>query len=76
MRDKISRLEALLNQLTLRLNAAEDQNATLKNRLRVLDAAVDKLRGVEAEAKDLRDWKKDVAAKLKKIAVKIERELR
>ena len=76
MREKISQLEILLEQLTIRLKSAEDQNATLKNRLRVLESAVERLRDTEAEARTLRDWKKEVTAQLKKIASKIEKEIR
>ncbi len=76
MKEKIAQLEVLLDQLTLRLKNAEESNSTLKNRVRVLEATAERLRDIEADAKALRDWKKDTTAQLKRIASKIEKEIK
>ena len=76
MSEKTGQLEALVNQIALRLKNAEEQNFTLKNRLRVLESQVERLRDSEAEAKNLRDWKRDTTAVLKRLSAKIEKEIR
>ena len=72
----MGQLEALAAQISLRLKNTEEQNYTLKNRLRVLETQLERLRGVEAETKALRDWKRDTTAVLKRLAAKIEKEIR
>ena len=76
MNEKIAQLEALAGQISLRLKHAEEQNYTLKNRLRVLESQVGRLRDIEAEAKTLRDWKRDTTGVLKRLAAKIEKEIK
>lgn len=76
MKDKIAQLEMLVNQITQRLKTAEDQNDTLKNRVRTLESAVERLRDIETEVRALRDWKKDTIAQLKRAAAKLEKELK
>lgn len=75
MQEKIKELELLITQLLARQQQTESQNAALKNRIRVLESTSDKLKSADAEARALREWKKNTQTVLKRVAGKIEKEL-
>lgn len=75
MQEKLKQLELLITQLLARQQETEGQNAALKNRIRQLEDAADKLKAAEAEARVLRDWKKNAQTVLKRVAAKIDKEL-
>lgn len=75
MQEKLKQLELLITQLLARQQETEGQNAALKNRIRQLEDAADKLKAAEAEARALRDWKKNAQTVLKRVAAKIDKEL-
>ncbi|MCL2888330.1 MAG: hypothetical protein FWF35_03375 [Elusimicrobia bacterium] len=76
MEDKITQLQALVQQATQRLQSLEAENFTLKNRLRAVESQIERLRGVDEEVRMLRDWKRETLASLKKLHSRIEKELR
>ncbi|MGB2578520.1 DNA-binding FrmR family transcriptional regulator [Elusimicrobium simillimum] len=76
MQEKIKQLELLVSQATARLTGLEEENSTLKNRLRTVDGQINRLREIEDEARELRDWKKNTLAQLKKLQSKVEKELK
>lgn len=75
MQEKLKQLEILVSQLLARQQETEGQNAALKNRIRQLEDAADKLKISEAETKALREWKKNAQTVLKRLAAKIDKEL-
>lgn len=75
MQEKLKQLELLVTQLLARQQETEGQNAALKARVRQLEDAAAKLKGTESEMRDLRDWKKNAQAVLKRLSSKIDKEL-
>lgn len=75
MQEKLKQLELLITQLLARQQETEGQNAALKNRVRQLEDAADRLKEAEAETRALRDWKKNAQTVLKRVAAKIDKEL-
>ncbi|WP_428897213.1 hypothetical protein Dip518_001000 [Parelusimicrobium proximum] len=73
---RLKELEILVSQVTARLESAESQNSTLRNRVRTLEAQIDRLRQSEEELRDLREWKKATTAEIKKVLNKVEKELK
>ena len=75
MQEKLKQLELLVSQLMARQKEVQGENATLKQRLRVLEDSVSKLKSAEAEMRSLRDWKKNTQMVLRRLSVKIDKEL-
>lgn len=75
MQEKLKQLELLVTQLLARQQETEGRNAALNARVRQLEDAVTKLKGTEGEARELRDWKKNAQTVLKRLSVKIDKEL-
>lgn len=75
MQEKLKQLELLISQLLARQKEVQAENATLKNRLRVVEDQVDKLKGSDAEMRALKDWKKNTQAALKRLAAKVDKEI-
>ena len=75
MQEKLKQLELLISQLLARQKEVQAENATLKNRLRVVEDQVDKLKGSDAEMRALKDWKKNAQAALKRLAAKVDKEI-
>lgn len=75
MQEKLKQLELLVSQLMARQKEVQGENATLKQRLRMLEDSVSKLKSAEAEMRVLRDWKKNTQMVLRRLSVKIDKEL-
>lgn len=75
MQDKLKQLELLVSQLLARQKETDAENAALKQRVRALEETALKLKPAEAEAKELREWKKGVLLTLKRLESKIDKEL-
>lgn len=75
MQEKLKQLELLISQLLARQKEVQAENVTLKNRLRVVEDQVDKLKGSDAEMRALKDWKKNTQAALKRLAAKVDKEI-
>ena len=75
MQEKLKQLELLVSQLMARQKEVQGENAALKQRLRVLEDSVSKLKSAEAEMRALRDWKKNAQTVLRRVSVRIDKEL-
>lgn len=75
MQENLKQLELLVSQLLARQKEMQSENAALKQRLRQLEEHVDKLKNAEAEMRSLRDWKKNAQIALRRLAVRVDKEL-
>ena len=75
MQEKLKQLELLISQLLANQKEVQVQNTALKNRLRVLEEQVEKLKSAEAEMRTLKEWKKNTQSVLKRLAAKVEKEI-
>ncbi len=75
MQENLKQLELLVSQLLARQKEMQGENAALKQRLRQLEEHVDKLKNAEAEMRSLRDWKKNAQIALRRLAVRVDKEL-
>lgn len=75
MQEKLKQLELLISQLLARQNEVQAENTTLKNRLRIVEDQVEKLKGTDTEVRALKEWKKNAQTVLKRLAVKIDKEI-
>ena len=75
MQDKIQQLEILITQLVSRQKELAGENASLKNKLRVLEAQTYKLKEVEQKLKEVSDWKKNAQIVLRRVAARLDKEI-
>ena len=75
MQEKLKQLELLVSQLLARQKDVQGENTVLKQRLRILEDNVDRLKNTEAELRALREWKKNAQTVLRRLSVKIDKEL-
>ena len=75
MQEKLKELELLASQLLARQKDAQAQNAALKQRLRILEESVEKLKKTESELRSLKEWKKNTQAVLRRLAARVDKEL-
>ena len=75
MQEKLKQLELLVTQLLARQKETAAQNHALKQRLRILEGQVDKLKSVESELKAVREWKKNAQTVLKRLAGRLDKEI-
>lgn len=75
MQEKLKQLELLVSQLLARQKEVQAENITLKNRLRVLEDQVEKLKNTDGEVRALKEWKKNAQTVLKRLVVKVEKEI-
>ncbi len=75
MQDKLKQLELLITQTLTRQKELAGENATLKNRLRILEEDRLELKEVQQELRELKEWKKNAQSVLHKVSAKIDKEL-
>ncbi len=75
MQDKLKQLELLITQTLARQKELTSENATLKNRLRVLEEDRLELKEVQQELRELKEWKKNAQSVLRKVTTRIDKEL-
>ena len=75
MQDKLKQLELLITQTLTRQKELAGENATLKNRLRVLEEDRLELKEMQQEVRELKEWKKNAQSVLRKVSAKIDKEL-
>ena len=75
MQEKLKQLELLVSQLMARQKDVQSENAALKQRLRILEDNLAKLKSTEVEMRSLRDWKKNTQVVLRRLSAKIDKEL-
>ena len=75
MQEKLKQLELLVSQLLARQKNVQAENATLKNRVRVLEEQVEKWKSVDGEVRALKEWKKNTQTVLRRLAAKVDKEI-
>jgi len=75
MQDKLKQLELLVTQTLTRQKELAGENATLKNRLRILEEDRLELKEVQQELRELKEWKKNAQSVLRKVSARIDKEL-
>ena len=75
MQEKLKQLELLVSQVVARRQETQAQNAALRQKVRQLEETLDKLRAAEADAKALREWKRATQQTLKRLLVKVDKEI-
>lgn len=75
MQEKLKQLELLVSQVAARQQQTQAQNTALHQKVRQLEENLDKLRTVETEVKTLREWKRTTQQTLKRLLVKVDKEI-
>ncbi len=75
MQEKLKQLELLVSQVAARQQQTQAQNTALHQKVRQLEDNLDKLRTVETEVKTLREWKRTAQQTLKRLLVKVDKEI-
>ena len=75
MQEKLKQLELLITQTLARQKELAGENASLKNRLRNLEQSNLELKDLQAELRDLKEWKKNTQSVLRRLAVRVDKEL-
>lgn len=75
MQEKLKQLELLVSQVAARQQQTQAQNTALHQKVRQLEENLDKLRMVETEVKTLREWKRTTQQMLKRLLVKVDKEI-
>lgn len=75
MQEKLKQLELLVSQVAARQQQTQAQNMALHQKVRQLEENLDKLRTVETEVKTLREWKRTTQQTLKRLLVKVDKEI-
>lgn len=75
MQEKLKQLELLVSQVAARQQQTQAQNTALHQKVRQLEESLDTLRTVETEVKTLREWKRTTQQTLKRLLVKVDKEI-
>ena len=75
MQEKLKQLELLITQTLARQKELAGANATLKNRLRSLEQGNLELKNVQAQLRELKEWKKNTQTVLRRLATRVDKEL-
>lgn len=75
MQEKLKELELLVSQLLARQKDVQAENAALKQRMRILEDGVEKLKTTEVELRALKEWKKNAQTVLRRLSVKLDKEI-
>jgi len=75
MQEKLKQLELLITQTLARQKELAGENATLKNRLRVLEDSNLQLKELQIQLRELKEWKKNTQSVLRRLAARVDKEL-
>lgn len=75
MQEKLKQLELLITQTLARQKELASENATLKNRLRSLEQGNLELKNVQAQLRELKEWKKNTQTVLRRLATHVDKEI-
>ena len=75
MQEKLKQLELLISQALARQKELATENATLKQRMRVLEENSLKLKEVENSLKEVKEWKKNAQVVLRRLHARLEKEI-
>ena len=75
MDEKYKQLHLLIDQISARMAEAEQENIVLKARVRALESSLRVMESAQTTARALKEWKDITTAILKKLYVKIDKEI-
>lgn len=75
MQEKLKQLELLVSQAAGRLQTLEREAAALRQKIRLQEENIARLKETEAELKALREWKKNTAGVLKRLEARVDKEI-
>ena len=75
MQEKLKQLELLIMQALARQKELAGENAALKNKLRVLEDDKFQVKTLQVQLRELKEWKKNTQAVLRKLAARVDKEL-
>lgn len=75
MQEKLKQLELLVSQAAARLQNLQSEAATLRQKVRLQEDTITRLKESEAELKSLREWKRNTVSALKKLETRIDKEI-
>lgn len=75
MQEKLKQLELLVSQAATRLQTLQKEEAALRQKVRLQEDTILRLKESEAELKALREWKKNAVNTLRKLETRIDKEL-
>ena len=75
MQEKLKQLELLISQLLARQQELAGENVALKNKLRTLEEDKLQLRTLQMQLRELKEWKKNTQAVLRRLAARVDKEL-
>ena len=75
MQEKLKQLELLVSQAASRLQTLQKEEAALRQKVRLQEETIVRLKESEAELKALREWKKNAVNTLRKLETRIDKEL-
>ena len=75
MQEKLKQLELLVSQAATRLQTLQKEAAALRQKVRLQEETILRLKESEAELKALREWKKNAVNTLRKLEMRIDKEL-
>lgn len=75
MQEKLKQLELLVSQAATRLQTLQREEAALRQKVRLQEETIMRLKESEAELKALREWKKTAVNTLRKLETRIDKEL-
>lgn len=75
MQEKLKQLELLVSQAAARLQTLQSEGAALRQKIRLQEEQIAKLKESESELKALREWKKNTVSVLKKLETRIDKEI-
>lgn len=75
MQEKLKQLELLITQTLSRQKELAGENASLKNKVRALEEDKQQLKEVQAQLRELKEWKKNTQTVLRRLAARVDKEL-
>jgi hypothetical protein len=74
-KEKHKTLLLLIDRVTSRLAAAEEEKAVMNAKLQKMQSALENYESLQNAARDLKQWKTRVSLELKKLSVKVSKEI-
>jgi len=75
MQDKLKQLELLISQTIARQKELAGENLTLKNKVRQLEQDKLELKELQIQLRNLKEWKKTTQTVLRRLLVRVDKEL-
>ena len=75
MQEKLKQLELLVSQAATRLQTLQNETASLRQKVRLQEDTIARLKESETELRSLREWKRNTVSALKKLETRIDKEI-